>query len=89
MTEAEIKAGLVSLDPGHGFVRSLKALLDQAVDEEQDNVTVPNLADGARHFNAGRLAHAKDFRQAFVSIIEEAQREAAARLAQAKEKTGE
>lgn len=89
MTEAEIKAGLVSLDPGHGFVRALRAMLDEAVVEEQDNVTVPNLADGSRHFNAGRLAHAKDFRQAFVSIIEEAQREAAARLAAAaKEKTG-
>lgn len=78
MTDSEIKAGLISIDGSHPFVRSLGALLDQAVADEQDGVTNPNLADGARHFNAGRLAQAKDFRGAIRGIVDEARREQAA-----------
>ena len=75
MTDLEIKQGLLSLEPRHPFMQSLNALMEQAVSEEQDAVTNPGLADGARHFNAGRLAHAKDFRGAIAGIIEEARRE--------------
>jgi hypothetical protein len=83
MTDTEIKAGLLSLAPSHPFVRAVEALLTQAVEAETDSVTAPDLTDAARHFNAGRLAHAQDFKLAITGAIAEAQREAQAKLAAA------
>jgi hypothetical protein len=62
MTESEINAAFAEMDPQHPFYRAVLQLLDDGVTAEQDNVTVPDLTDAARHFNAGRLAHAKDVR---------------------------
>ena len=81
MTDLEIKAGLLTLEPSHPFVQALKALLAQSVLEEQDSVTNPNLTDGGRHFNAGRLAHAKDFAGGWQGIVDEARKEQADALA--------
>jgi hypothetical protein len=89
MSEAEIKSGLLSIEPQHPFVQALNALMENAVGDEQDAVTNPNLTDGARHFNAGRLAHAKDFRGAIAGIIDEAKREQAEALAKAERGKGE
>jgi hypothetical protein len=87
MTEKDIKSGLLSLEPSHPYVQALNALLDHTVEEEQDSVTIANLADGARHFNAGRLAHAKDFRGVVKDLIAEAKREAEEALAKAQRGT--
>jgi hypothetical protein len=62
MTEPEINAAFAEMDPQHPFYRAVLQLLNEGVAAEQDNVTVPNLTDAARHFNAGRLAHAVDMR---------------------------
>lgn len=75
MTEKEIKAGLLTLDETHEFYRALLGLLEEAILAEQDNVTIPLLTDSARQFNAGRLAHAKDFKQLLHDTRVEAIRE--------------
>ena len=62
MNENEINAAFAGMDPQHPFYRAVLQLLDEGMSAEQDNVVVPNLTDAARHFNAGRLAHAKDVR---------------------------
>lgn len=62
MNEFEIAAAFAAFDPAHPFYRAVMQLLDDGVTAEQDNVIAPNLTDAARHFNAGRLAHAKDIR---------------------------
>lgn len=62
MTEKEIKAAFAAFDVEHPFYKAVQALLDSAVETEQDNVTIPLLTDSARQFNAGRLAHAMDIR---------------------------
>jgi hypothetical protein len=77
MTEAQIKAGLLTLDPSHEFVKAMFALLDDGIITEQDAVTAPNLTDAARHFNAGRLAHAKDVRGLVADTMRDAARERA------------
>lgn len=62
MTNAEVDAAFAGIDPKHPFYLAVLQVLDDAVINEQDAATIPDLTDGARHFNAGRLAHAKDVR---------------------------
>jgi hypothetical protein len=80
MTNEEIKAGLTSLEPGHPFVLAVTALLAQEVADEQNGAIQPQLADGSRQFNAGRLAHAVDFQRVFNGVVEQARGEMAERL---------
>lgn len=72
MTPAEIKAAFVGFDKTHPFYQAVVQLLDNAVNDEQTGATLPHLTDGGRHFNAGRLAHALDFRQAFHGTMAQA-----------------
>lgn len=60
-----ISAAFAGFDPQHPFYLAVSQLLDEAVVAEQDAVAMPDLTDGGRHFNGGRLAHAKDFRNEF------------------------
>lgn len=62
MSEAEVKAAFAGIDPQHPFYLAMLQICDDAIVIEQDGVTLPELTDAARHFNAGRLAHAKDFK---------------------------
>lgn len=83
MTDAEIKAGFRSIDPGHTFFRALMALLDNEVNNEQDAATVPDLTDGARHFNSGRVACARDLRRSIEGVMKESIQEQAEAVAKA------
>lgn len=75
----EITKGFLQLDPQHTFYKALLGLLDNAVAAEQEAVTIPHLTDGARHFNAGRLAFAKDVRALVDDTMTGAHRELAER----------
>lgn len=86
MNEREIIAAFAAFDPGHPFYKAVSQLLDNAVTAEQDAVTDPNLTDSQRHYNAGRLAHAKDIRALLpdtvnASRVEQARMDQAAELA--------
>lgn len=72
MTEPEILAGLASLDETHPFIKALAAVLADDTSDEVDGVTAPDLTDGARHFNAGRLAHARDLEKAIPQLLQKA-----------------
>jgi hypothetical protein len=72
MTDQEIIAGLATIGSEHPAWRAFAAVLADAVTQEQDNVTAPNLTDGARHFNAGRLALARDLGEAMQRLRAEA-----------------
>ena len=72
MEENQIKEGLLSLDEGHVFVRTLLAIYDGEIQLEQQAATVADLTDGARHFNAGRLARALDTRNSIIGLMREA-----------------
>jgi hypothetical protein len=72
MNKLEIANAFAEMDPQHPFYRAVIQLLDEAVTGEQDNVTAPNLTDAARHYNAGRLAHAKDIRALLPDMTREA-----------------
>ena len=63
---------LGSLDPAHLFWRGVQEVLRQAVQTETDAVTNPGLTDAARHFNAGRLAMARDMEAALTQMVTEA-----------------
>lgn len=86
MNEQQIYGVFAEFDPGHPFYMAVLQLLDNAIATEQDGVIQPKLTDAERHFNAGRLAFAKDFRgmlpdttrEAVVRRVKEAQRQAAA-----------
>lgn len=71
MTEQQIKLGLATLDATHPFWKAVQAVLSDAVESETDNVTMPGLADSARQFNAGRLAHARDLQSALTTLVTE------------------
>jgi hypothetical protein len=80
MTEREINGAFAEFDPQHPFYLAVLALLDNSIATEQDAVTIPGLTDAARHFNAGRLAHAKDLRaiipdQTRAAILERVKRD--------------
>jgi len=89
MTEPEVKAAFAAFDPTHPFYRAVLQLMDDAIVTEQDNVTIPHITDGGRHFNAGRLAQAKDFRGVFLGVhqqalVEQAREQRKAELATAR-----
>lgn len=72
MTQKQIYAGLASLDAEHPFYLALLAVVDGDIESEISGVTIPDLTDSARQFNAGRLAHARDIRSAIVGVVSEA-----------------
>lgn len=72
MTKDEIYAAFAAMDQAHPFYLAVCALLDGEVNDEMVAAVVPNSTDAARHFNAGRLAHALDFRAAFRMVMNEA-----------------
>ena len=72
MTEQQIKMGLATLDLTHPFWKAVQATLADAVESEMEMVTIPGLADSARQFNAGRLAHARDLQSALHTLVIEA-----------------
>lgn len=69
MTETEIKAGLTTLDEKHPFYVALLALVESDVEDETSAALAPDLTDAARHFNAGRMAHARDFRNVIAGAV--------------------
>lgn len=87
MTEQQIFGAFAEFDPGHPFYQAVLAVVDNCIATEQDAVTIPGLTDASRHFNAGRLAMAKDARATITGVtrdaiknrVEEAQKQAAAR----------
>jgi hypothetical protein len=88
MTTEQIKATFAAFDPNHPFYLACLQLLDDAITTEQGDVTLPCLADGARHFNAGRLAQAKDFRGYFSDVMNAALAEAAEARLRAERQAG-
>lgn len=72
MSEHEIKAAFAAFDKTHPFYLAVLALLESEIASEQVMTVSPNLGDGARHYNAGRLAHALDFRAVFNGVMREA-----------------
>lgn len=81
LTKEQIYAGLASLDEQHTFYQAVRALIAGDVDDETDAAVAPELADGARQFNAGRLAHARDFQRAFEGSVRDAHDYVKARVA--------
>lgn len=81
MTDSEIKHGFLQLESQHPFFQALLALLDNEVATETQNAVQPDLTDGARHFNAGRLANARDIRAAVEGVMTDALAETRAELA--------
>lgn len=75
MSDEQIKEGLLSIDEGHVFVKTLLALFDNEIRDEQLMATAPDLTDGARHFNAGRLARAMDTRNSILGLMRDARAE--------------
>jgi hypothetical protein len=75
MTPEQIKAGLATLDPSHAFYVALMEVLKSDIDDEIAGATAPNLADGARQFNTGRLAHAREVPAMIEGVMREAWRE--------------
>lgn len=72
MNESEIKAAFAAFDKAHPFYRAVLALLEAEVVNEAHAACSPNLGDGGRHYNAGRLAHALDMRNVFNGVMREA-----------------
>lgn len=83
MSEHEIKAAFAAFDKTHPFYMAVMTLLDLEVQSEQVSAASPNLGDGSRHYNAGRLAHALDFRAVFNGVMREALAEQAAAVQRA------
>ena len=75
MTNQQIKTGLSSLEMTHPFYLALLELLKSDADDEVEAAVAPDLADGARHFNAGRAAHARDIHRAVEGLVIEAWKE--------------
>ena len=78
MNATQISHGLASLDPNHEFFQAVLALVDADIDDETNSATAPDLADGARHFNAGRLAHARDVKNVLIGAVRDAHAKRAA-----------
>jgi hypothetical protein len=72
MNANEIKQNFLTLEPTHPFYRALLALVEADTDAEIDAATMPQLTDGARQFNAGRLAHARDLRRVIEGTMRDA-----------------
>lgn len=68
MSDLELQRGLATLDTKHPFWQAVQDVLAQAVVNEQLAVAQPDITDGARHYNAGRLAHALDLQTALISL---------------------
>lgn len=64
-----LQQGFLSLAPDHEFAKSLLALLEEAVTVETQSCAVPERSSEARHFNAGRLAHALDLQAAVRNLM--------------------
>jgi hypothetical protein len=80
VSDAEIRKGLLSIDPQHSFYLALLAILEQEVEDEMSAACLPHLADPSRQFNAGRLAHARDLRTAIPGLMQEVRAEENARV---------
>ena len=72
MTEKEINAAFANFDPQHPFYLAVLAILDNVVLTEQESAVVPDLGDGARHYNAGRLGMAMAIRGLLPDTMREA-----------------
>lgn len=81
MTDSEIKAGFLALDPQHTFFKAVVGLLEQLEQAESDMVAAADLTDGARHYNAGRLATAKNAKELVLDTMKQAHEEEAMRRA--------
>lgn len=68
MSNEQLQKAFATIDTQHPFWKAVQAALDEAVEQEQMTVAQPDSTDGARHYNAGRLAHALDFRTALNSL---------------------
>lgn len=68
----EIRRAFLRMDPQHPFYQGLMGLLANATALELEAATRPDLTDGGRHFNAGRLAMAEDVQQLIVDTMVEA-----------------
>lgn len=81
MTTAQITNGLAALDPKHEFFQAIVALVDNDIESEISGATLPDITDGARHFNAGRLAHARDVKNFLIGAVNDAHAKRAAEAA--------
>ena len=75
MTESEISAALGTLSDTQAA--AVAEVLMDARENEVETLAGPDQADGARHYNAGRLAMVEDLRNDWPERILAARREAA------------
>ena len=73
MNPAEIEAALGTLSATQAEAVAL--VLMSAREEEVATLAGPDMADGARHYNAGRLAMVEDLRADWTDRIREARKE--------------
>lgn len=70
MSEAEIKAGLRSLDLAHPFSKAVFAVMDNLEHTARSACVLPNLSNEQRQYNAGMLAAVMDVADQLRSAIE-------------------
>ena len=75
MTPSDIRAALGTLSDTQA--EGVALVLMSAREEEVATLAGPDMPDGARHYNAGRLAMVEDLRADWADRIREARKEAA------------
>jgi hypothetical protein len=63
LKQAKVVAALQATSPDNPQWQAVHALLDETIELELEAALLPGVSDAGRHYNAGRAAAAKDFKE--------------------------